>query len=102
VNGLFLREGTKTSRNVTISFSQSPERATATRGRGPLVANKTGELIVKTSKGMASRSRDVAEGKGEFACEQRRSEVSYTSNYLLSYFAINVTGKKFQIKFVDL
>jgi hypothetical protein len=37
VNGLFLRERTKTSRNVTISFSQSPERATATRGRVPLV-----------------------------------------------------------------
>jgi hypothetical protein len=38
-----LRERTKTVRNVTISFSltfkarQSPERATATRGRGPIV-----------------------------------------------------------------
>jgi hypothetical protein len=40
VNGLFLRERTKTSRNVTISFSQSPERATATRGRVQLVVNK--------------------------------------------------------------
>jgi hypothetical protein len=37
VNGLFLRERTKTSRNETISFSQSPERATATRGRVQLV-----------------------------------------------------------------
>jgi hypothetical protein len=43
VNELFVRERTKTSRNVTISFSltfkarPSPERATATRGRGPLV-----------------------------------------------------------------
>jgi hypothetical protein len=42
---LFLRERTKTSRNVTISFSltfkarPSPERATATRGRVPLVIN---------------------------------------------------------------
>jgi hypothetical protein len=36
-DGLFLRERTKTSRNVTISFSQSPERATATRGRVQLV-----------------------------------------------------------------
>jgi hypothetical protein len=44
VNGLFLRERTKTSRNVTISFSQSPERATATRGRVQLVFeyNKSG------------------------------------------------------------
>jgi hypothetical protein len=40
VNGLFLRERTKTSRNVTISFSQSPERATATRGRVQLVSYK--------------------------------------------------------------
>jgi hypothetical protein len=40
VNGLFLRERTKTSRNVTISFSQSPERATATRGWVQLVFNK--------------------------------------------------------------
>jgi hypothetical protein len=40
VNGLFLRERTKTSRNVTISFSQSPERATATRGRVQLVFSK--------------------------------------------------------------
>jgi hypothetical protein len=39
VNRLFLRERTKTSRNVTISFSQSPERATATRGRVQLVEN---------------------------------------------------------------
>jgi hypothetical protein len=46
VNELFSRERTKTSRNVTISFSltfkarPSPERATATRGWGPLVKNK--------------------------------------------------------------
>jgi hypothetical protein len=46
MNELFLRERTKTSRNVTIPFNltfkarPSPERATATRGRGPLVYNK--------------------------------------------------------------
>jgi hypothetical protein len=48
VNGLFLRERTKTSRNVTISFSQSPERATATRGRVQLVVYKYSEAGIVT------------------------------------------------------
>jgi hypothetical protein len=34
-------------RNVTISFSQSPERATATRGRVPLVVSKVFGKITK-------------------------------------------------------
>jgi hypothetical protein len=50
VNGLFLRERTKTSRNVTISFSQSRERATATRGRVQLVFIK---MFHETSKSTA-------------------------------------------------
>jgi hypothetical protein len=57
VNELFLRERTKTSRNVTTSFSltfkarQSPERATATRGRGPLVYDKKSKAIPVTGCG---------------------------------------------------
>jgi hypothetical protein len=51
VNGLFLRERTKTSRNVTISFSQSPERATATRGRVQLVRNKKYKTDIRTFNG---------------------------------------------------
>jgi hypothetical protein len=54
VNGLFLQERTKTSRNVTISvtisFSQSSERATAARGRVQLVFYTIGsQMAVKLS-----------------------------------------------------
>jgi hypothetical protein len=98
VNELFLRERTKTSRNVTISFSltfkarPSPERATATRGRGPLVVYKIWE-----PRRLRTLWASTAYYKDSFTCLCGRSysiENSVTfENQVLITNVLNLTGQ---------